>query len=51
MPPGATAPFIVRFNAANVPVLQPALGGDSLSEQELSDLGTNGIRTRLGMGA
>lgn len=47
MPPGASPPFIIRYNAANVPVLQLALGGDSLSEQELSDLGTNGIRTRL----
>jgi multidrug efflux pump subunit AcrB len=47
MPPGATAPYIVRYNAANVPVLQLALGSDSLSEQQLSDLGTNGIRTRL----
>jgi multidrug efflux pump subunit AcrB len=47
MPPGAQAPFIIRFNAANVPVLQLALGGDALSEQQLNDLGTNGIRTRL----
>ncbi len=47
MPPGASAPFIIRYNAANVPVLQLALGGESLSEQELSDLGTNGVRTRL----
>jgi multidrug efflux pump subunit AcrB len=47
MPPGANAPFIVRYNAANVPVLQLALGGESLSEQELADIGTNGIRTRL----
>ena len=31
MPPGAQAPFIIRFNAANVPVLQLALGGDALS--------------------
>lgn len=47
MPPGASAPFIVRYNAANVPVLQLALGSDSLSEQQLNDIGTNGIRTRL----
>ena len=47
MPPGASAPLIIRYNAANVPVLQLALGGDSLSEQQLNDLGTNGIRTRL----
>lgn len=47
MPPGASPPFIIRYNAANVPVLQLALGGDSLSEQALYDLGTNVIRTRL----
>lgn len=47
MPPGAAPPFIIRYNAANVPVLQLALGGDSLSEQELYDIGTNGIRTKL----
>ena len=47
MPPGANSPLIIRYNAANVPVLQLALGGDSLSEQQLNDLGTNGIRTRL----
>jgi multidrug efflux pump subunit AcrB len=51
MPPGSNPPFIIRYNAANVPVLQLALGGEGLSEQELSDLGTNGIRTRLATGA
>lgn len=47
VPPGVGAPYIVQYNAANVPVLQLALGGDSLSEQQLYDLGSNGIRTRL----
>lgn len=47
LPPGASAPYIIRYNAANVPILQLALGGDSLSEQQLWDLGSNGIRTRL----
>jgi CzcA family heavy metal efflux pump len=47
MPPGTSAPFILRFNASNVPVLQLALSSESLSEQELQDLGSNGIRTRL----
>ena len=47
MPPGAQPPFILRFNASNVPVLQAALSSATLSEQELFDLGTNGIRTRL----
>jgi len=46
-PPGASPPFILRFNASNVPVLQLALSSNTLSEQELTDLGSNGIRTRL----
>ncbi|MCC6241818.1 MAG: efflux RND transporter permease subunit [Gemmatimonadaceae bacterium] len=46
-PPGASAPFIIRFNASNVPVLQLALSSNTLSEQQLTDLGSNGIRTRL----
>jgi CzcA family heavy metal efflux pump len=47
MPPGATAPLILRYSASNVPVLQLALSSPTLSEQELYDLGTNVIRTRL----
>ncbi len=47
MPPGITPPFIVRYNASNVPILQLALSSETLSEQELYDLGTNFIRTRL----
>ena len=47
MPPGATAPFILRYSASNVPVLQLSLSSATLSEQELQDLGTNGIRTKL----
>lgn len=47
MPPGATAPLIIRYSASNVPVLQLALSSPTLSEQELYDLGVNGIRTRL----
>ncbi|MBC8089500.1 MAG: efflux RND transporter permease subunit [Phycisphaerae bacterium] len=47
MPPGATTPLIIRYSASNVPVLQLALSSPTLSEQELYDLGVNGIRTRL----
>ncbi len=47
MPPGASAPFILRFNASNVPVLQLVLSSATLSEQELYDIGSNGIRTKL----
>jgi multidrug efflux pump subunit AcrB len=47
MPPGITPPSIINYSASTVPVLQLALGGEGLSEQQLSDLGTNTIRTRL----
>jgi CzcA family heavy metal efflux pump len=47
LPPGITPPLILQYNAADVPVIMLSLGSDSLSEQELSDLGTNFIRTQL----
>jgi multidrug efflux pump subunit AcrB len=47
MPPGATPPFIIRYSAANVPVLQLALGSDALSEQQLFDFGVNFIRADI----
>jgi multidrug efflux pump subunit AcrB len=43
-PPGTTPPFIIRYSASNVPILQVALESDSLSEQQLFDYGTNFIR-------
>jgi multidrug efflux pump subunit AcrB len=47
LPPGITPPLILQYNAADVPVLMLSLGSDELSEQELSDLGNNFIRSRL----
>ncbi|MBA2126320.1 RND transporter [Hyphomicrobium methylovorum] len=47
MPPGTTPPLILNYNASTVPVMQLALGGEGLTEQNLSDLGLNMIRTRL----
>ena len=47
MPPGTTPPLILNYNASTVPILQLALGGEGLTEQNLSDLGLNMIRTRL----
>jgi len=47
LPPGATPPFIIRFNASNVPILQASLISKSLSEQQLYDLGLNFIRTQM----
>ncbi len=46
-PPGTVPPTIVTFGASTVPILQLALSGKNLSEQELNDLGTNFIRNRL----
>ena len=46
-PPGTTPPFIIRYSASNVPILQLALESDSLSEQQLFDYGTNFLRADL----
>lgn len=47
LPPGVTPPLILNYNASTVPILQVALAGQGLSEQQLSDFGVNVIRTRL----
>src|SRR6187431_272648 len=47
LPPGATPPFIIRYSASNVPILQIALESTSLSEQQLFDYGINTIRAEI----
>jgi len=47
LPPGITPPLIIRYSASSVPILQLGLGGKNLSETQLSDAGTNIIRTQL----
>jgi CzcA family heavy metal efflux pump len=47
MPPGAAPPLVIRYSASNVPVLQLGLGSDSLSEQQLFDLGVNFVRADI----
>src|SRR5580765_6130632 len=47
LPAGATPPLILAYSASSVPVLQLALSGQNLSEQELNDYGLNFIRTQL----
>jgi multidrug efflux pump subunit AcrB len=47
MPPGATPPLILNYSASTVPVLQVALSGDGLTEQNLADIGINQLRTPL----
>jgi multidrug efflux pump subunit AcrB len=47
LPAGSTPPLILAYSASSVPVLQLALSGKNLSEQELNDYGLNFIRTQL----
>jgi multidrug efflux pump subunit AcrB len=47
MPPGATPPLIVNYSASTVPIIQLALSGLGLTEQNLADLGMNFVRPRL----
>src|ERR1035438_6971244 len=46
-PPGTTPPSIIKYDASSVPILQLGLQSDTLSEQELYDLGQQFIRTPL----
>jgi multidrug efflux pump subunit AcrB len=47
LPPGATPPLILNYNASTVPIIQLALSGKGLSEQALGDLGLNVVRIGL----
>src|SRR5215472_10297701 len=47
LPAGTTPPLVLAYSASSVPVLQLALSGQGLSEQQLNDYGLNFIRTRL----
>src|SRR6201997_5373831 len=47
MPAGTTPPLILNYNASTVPIIQLALSGKGLTEQNLTDLGLNFVRPRL----
>jgi multidrug efflux pump subunit AcrB len=47
MPPGTTPPLIINYSASSVPIIQLALSGKGLTEQNLADLGMNFVRPRL----
>src|ERR1700716_1184073 len=47
LPAGTTPPLIIAYSASSVPVLQLALSGQNLSEQQLNDFGLNFIRTQI----
>jgi multidrug efflux pump subunit AcrB len=47
MPPGTLPPSIIKYDASSVPILQLGLQSETMSEQELFDMGQNFIRTQL----
>ncbi|MBB4128100.1 multidrug efflux pump subunit AcrB [Xanthomonas translucens] len=47
LPQGTTPPLILNYNASTVPIIQLALSGQGLTEQNLADLGLNIIRPQL----
>jgi len=47
MPPGATPPLILNYSASTVPIIQLALSGEGLTEQQLADIAINQLRTPL----
>ena len=47
LPPGTFPPNILKYDASSVPIVQLALSGEGLSEEELYDLGLSFIRPRL----
>jgi CzcA family heavy metal efflux pump len=47
LPPGTTPPLILNYNASTVPIIQLALSGKGLTEQNLGDLGLNAVRPVL----
>ncbi|MCC9602108.1 efflux RND transporter permease subunit [Stieleria sp. JC731] len=48
MPPGINPPFIVRYSATSVPIVQIAVSSETLTEKELSDYAANFIIQRFG---
>src|SRR5947207_3332029 len=48
MPPGITPPYVVRYSATSVPIVQIAVSSDTLTEQQIFDYAANFIIQRLG---
>src|SRR5947209_1057249 len=48
MPPGITPPYIVRYSATSLPVVQIAVSSDTLTEQQIFDYCQNFVIQQLG---
>jgi multidrug efflux pump subunit AcrB len=47
LPLGVTPPFIIRYNASTVPILQYSMASKKFSEQELQDMAMNRVKVGL----
>jgi CzcA family heavy metal efflux pump len=47
MPPNATPPLVLNYNASTVPIIQIALAGKGVSEQAVFDIAINTVRLPL----
>jgi multidrug efflux pump subunit AcrB len=47
LPAGTQPPTIINYDASTVPILQLALSGEGLSEQQLNDIAINFLRIQL----
>src|SRR6202789_3692652 len=47
MPPGILPPYVLKYDASSVPIVQVSLGGKGLSQIDLYDLGQTLIRGQL----
>jgi multidrug efflux pump subunit AcrB len=47
LPTATQPPLVINYSASTVPILQLALSGPGLSEQDLNDIGLNFLRTQL----
>jgi multidrug efflux pump subunit AcrB len=47
LPPGATPPLILNYSASTVPIINLAVSGEGLNEQQLQDIAFNQMRTPL----
>ncbi|HEY7211436.1 MAG TPA: efflux RND transporter permease subunit, partial [Bryobacteraceae bacterium] len=47
MPAGITPPIVLTYSASSVPILQLALSGKGLQEQDLNDIAMNFLRPQL----
>jgi multidrug efflux pump subunit AcrB len=47
MPTGILPPYVLKYDASSVPIVQLSLGGKGLAQQQLYDFGQNFIRPQL----